>query len=137
METLVANIASAKIQRKTEGGKNYLVAPVSMIAPGVLNGSKGALFYPVDEIKKCVTNWNGMPLVVYHPVVEGKNVSAQHPGVLAKSGVGTVRNAKLTKNGRLVGEGWFEENKTQEVDARVYSALIQGNPIELSTGLFT
>jgi len=137
METFIANLAISRVQRRTVGGKDYLVAPLSLIVPGVLNGSKGALYYPPEEVAKCVDKWNGMPLVLYHPVIDGQNVSAKHPGVIEKSGLGVVKNARLGKNGRLIAEGWFDAKRTQLVDSRVYSSLTSGNPIELSTGLFT
>lgn len=137
METFVANLSASKARRVTENGKNYIVVPVSMIVPGVLNGSKGALYYPPEQVANNYEQWNGQPLVVYHPVVGGKNVSAKHPGVLEKSGVGVVRNSRITKTGRLVGECWFDEEATKRVDSRIHSKLIQGQPIEISTGLFT
>lgn len=136
METLVAVINSGKVQRRTVDGKSYLVAPLSLIVPGVLNGSDGPIFYSKDENAKCVPAWDGMPLVVYHPVVNGKNVSANHPGIIQKSGIGIVKNPKLSKTGSLIAQGWFDEKKCKVVDNRVYAALVSNRPIELSTGLF-
>lgn len=137
METLTANIAAAKIKRRTEGGKSYLVAPLSLLVPGVLNGSKGSLYYPPEEVARNHQQWNNIPLVVYHPTDNGRNVSAKHPGILEKSGVGFIRNARINPKGKLVAEGWFDEQAVKRVDSRVYSSLSQGIPIELSTGLFT
>ena len=48
METVVANF-SGKARRETWDGREYLVAPATLIVPGVLNGSQGPLFYPPDE----------------------------------------------------------------------------------------
>lgn len=118
-------------------GRDHFVVPVSMIVPGVLNGSKGALYYSASEIAKNYDAWNGMPLVVYHPIRNGQPVSARHPEVLNSQSVGVVLKSRINTNGKLIAEGWFDVKKTKKVDERVYNALAKGEKIELSTGLFT
>ncbi len=135
METLTANLAG-KTRREVRNGREYVVAPMTLIVPGVLNGSQGSLFYPEEEIKKNTAAWNGMPLVVDHPYDAGGNpISARNPTVLDAQGVGEVFNAKV--NGKLVAEGWFDVEKTQKIDARILNSLDAGQLLELSTGLFT
>lgn len=137
MEILTVNVVG-KARRATVGGKSYLVAPLSLIVPGVLNGSKGSLYYPVEEISKNVSAWNNVPLVVNHPQSpDGTHRSAREPDVLAKQGIGSVKKAAVLKDGRLTAEGWFDEEACRRVDNRVLSALQQGKQIELSTGLYT
>ena len=46
MQRLTVNFAG-QVKRVTRNGREWLVAPMSLINPGVLNGSKGALFYPL------------------------------------------------------------------------------------------
>ena len=135
-ENLTANIAGG-IKHKVVDGKSYLVAPLSLIVPGVLAGSKGPLYYPAEEVQNGYEAWEQIPLVVYHPVRDGQNVSAQHPGVIEKQGIGFVKNAHISKQGKLRGYGYFDVEKTKQVDARIYDRLVAGDPIELSTGLFT
>lgn len=137
METLIANLSVSKAQRRMLDGKSYLVATASIIVPGVLNGSKGPLFYPPEHVAKGAPGWENIPIVVYHPTVLGQNVSAKHPGVLDRSGIGFVKNSKINRNGRNIVQCWFDEAKTKKVDMRVYNSLNAGKPIELSTGLFT
>ena len=48
-------------------GQDYLVVPMTMITPGVLNGSNGPLLYTEDELAKNPAAWNGMTIVVNHP----------------------------------------------------------------------
>ena len=134
MEKLIANLAGAT-RRERLGGREYLVAPLTMIVPGVLNGSKGALYYPDDEIAKSPSAWNHMPIVAYHPVENGVHVSARHPAVLDKQGIGYVFGAKA--EGKLTAEGWFDVERTEAVDNRILQALEEGRQLELSTGLFT
>jgi hypothetical protein len=103
--------------------------------PGVLEGSRGPLLYPPDEVAKNVGAWNGMPLVVYHPESDGSHTSARNPSVLTNQGVGTIFNT--VSNGKLSAEAWFDEGRTRNVDRRVLAMLEKGEKIEISTGLYT
>ena len=134
METITLNYKPVgRSRRETLGGREYLVAPLSMLVPGVLNGSRGPLFYPPELVNKNPAVWNHMPIVVYHPMENGKPTSARDPYIIDKQGIGYVFRSK--ENGRA--EGWFDVENTKRVDPRVYSALIKHQPMELSTGLFT
>lgn len=117
------------------GGQEYLVAEATSIVPGVLPGSKGSLYYPPDQIENSTSQWDDIPLVVYHPIHNGQHVSAKFPGILEKQGVGFIRKSQY--KGKLQHECWFNANDTKRVDRRVYDNLRNRKPIELSTGLFT
>lgn len=107
-----------------------------MLVEGVLNGSKGPLYYPLDEIARNADGWNAMPLTVGHPTApDGSHISARDPAVLNKHGIGYVFRTEA--NGKLTGEGWFDVEATRRVDSRILSALEAGRSLELSTGLFT
>ena len=116
-------------------GRDYLVAPLTMLVPGVLNGSQGPLLYPDDEVELSTDQWNGMPIVLNHPTVNGVPVSARDPDLLETYGIGTVYRSVF--NQKLVAEGWFDVLNTQRVDSRVLEWLDSNTPFELSTGLFT
>jgi hypothetical protein len=131
---LVSNLAGS-IRREILGGQEYIVAPVTMIVPGVLNGSQGPLLYTLEEIGKNLERWNGIPLVVYHPTHNGEYTSARDPEVLNTQGIGRVFGAAV--NGKLTAEAWFNVADVRRVDQRVLDSLEQGKPIELSTGLLT
>ena len=137
-ETIVSNFAG-QVRRAALNGRTYLVAPLSLIVPGVLAGSQGPLYYPPEEIARNHQEWEGMPLVAYHPFADGKNVSANHPGVLERQGIGFVRKPHIDplKNNRLTAEGWFDVENTRRINKSILNALERGQPIELSTGLFT
>lgn len=134
METFSLNFR-ASARRATMNGRAYLVAPLTLIVPGVLNGSKGPLLYPMEEVARDPTVWNNVPIVVYHPTRNGAHVSARDPDVLDKQGIGVVLRSQV-KN-KLVAEGWFDVEATRRIDNRVLKALEAGQKIELSTGLFT
>jgi hypothetical protein len=144
VEIVVANLAAAKTKRVTWNGRDYIVAPLTLIVPGVLPGSQGPLLYPAEEVRKNPTDWNGMPIVVYHPLgPDGRPTSARDPQILEKSGIGTVFNGAVRDVaatggkavGKLAAEGWFDVQRTKEIDNRVLEALEKGRPMELSTGL--
>lgn len=132
METLVANLGKAR--RTLRHGREFVVAPATLIVPGVLHGSKGALYYPPEEVARNVDSWNGMPLVVYHPVKAGKNVSARDPEIID---VGRVYNT--TFDGKLKAEAWFDVEmlKAAPEGVDVLNAIETGKQVELSTGLYT
>ena len=132
--TVTANLSTG-VQRKELHGREYLVAPLTMIVPGVLNGSKGPLLYPEEEVSKNPEAWNNMPIVVNHPTKNGSPVLARDPEVLERYQIGTVFNSKY--NGKLVAEGWFDLERTRKTNIGIYQKLTNNQPIELSTGLYT
>lgn len=134
METLVVNL-TGKVRRETLGGREYLVAPATLLVPGVLDGSQGPLLYTLDDIQQDPARWNGMPIVVGHPYEGGLEISARRPDVLDSQGIGYVFNAQV--NGKLSADLWFDVERTRKVDERIIGALEQSKPIELSTGLLT
>lgn len=133
MEFVLAN--AGKVRREKMHGRDYIVAPLTLIVPGVLNGSQGALYYPPDEVQRFPGMWNGIPMVMGHPSEEGKHVSARIPRVIEKYAVGTVYND--TFDGKRRAEGWFDEERVKKVAPRLHRMLLNGDAIEVSTGLFT
>lgn len=130
MERITTN-GIGRARRATVDGRDYFVAPLTTIVPGVLAGSQGALLYPPEEIKRTAAAWDGVPITVYHPPR-----SARDPGVLNKQGIGFLRNSRWSGR-KLVHDGYFDVARTRTVDPRVYDALLNGRPMELSTGLYT
>ena len=129
METLVANI-SADTRRERLKGRFYVVAPVTMIAPGVLNGSKGPLLYEAKDIATDIEAWNVVPLLLGHPE-EG---SGRTPIVLEKQVLGTIFNVKIVDD-KLVGEAWFDEARAKEYNPVILFNLRAKRKMEISTGL--
>jgi hypothetical protein len=141
VEIIVANLAGQS-RHVTQNGREYIVAPLILIVPGVLSGSNGPLLYPPEEVAADPLAWNNMPLVAYHPTKNGVPVSARDPEILESRGIGYVFRTHVS-NGRLKAEGWFDVELTRKVDtylpdnAKILPRLEAGLPIELSTGLFT
>lgn len=134
MEGIVIN-ATLAVRSVVKDGRTYLVAPMTMIVPGVLHGSNGPLLYPPDEVARSVDAWNGMPITNGHPKVSGQYVSGRSPGVTQ---LGSVFNARLRDRDRaLQAEAWFDEEVTRTSAPDVHQRLVARLPVGLSTGLFT
>ncbi len=136
MLTLTVNLTAAA-RSESINGRPYLVAPMTLIVPGVLNGSRGPLLYPPEEIERSVAAWNGVPLVLGHPRnSNGVPISARSLEILNRIGLGFVQGAR-TENGKLMAEGWFDVIRMKEVHPAALARLQGGLPLELSTGLNT
>ena len=116
--------------------KKHLIVPVIMIVEGVLNGSHGPLYHPVEEFGKFPESWNGIPVVINHPESDGHAISANSPEVVDNLAVGRVYNCQVVSN-KLTGEVWLEEEKLGKVSADTLSAVNSKKPIEISVGVFT
>lgn len=139
MERLSLTInTNGRVRRAYKNNREYLVAPLTLIVPGVLSGSQGPIYYPPDEIARDPHGWEGMPLLAYHPQLpSGEHVSANHAGIVEKQGIGFVSKPAINPvKQTLNGEGWFDVERVAKVDPRILNALKAGQPIELSTGLF-
>ena len=140
MEKLIANLASSKVRTETLKGKDYFVAPVSMILEGVWPGSSGPILYPEAEIAKSIPAWNHKPITVEHPKdAQGNLVSGALTESLEKFSLGIVLNAKYNKRTKkLQAEAWFEKDRFAKVEggAQIEAALLANQKLEVSTGLF-
>lgn len=131
MEILIANLG--KVRRVSLAGREYLVAPVTTVVPGVLNGSAGPLLYEAADCIDSVDSWNMIPIVVNHPKINGEFVTARRPDVLEKVGIGFLFNTQF--NNQLEHEAWFDILNVRRIDPRIEKRLLAGLPLEVSTGL--
>ena len=119
-------------------GRDYIVVPMVMITEGIHNGSNGPLFYPEDEFTRNPGTWNHIPVVVYHPSINGVGVSACDPDILTVHKVGVVMNTKWDSSAKkLRAEAWIEENRANDVDERIMERINNREMMEVSTGLFS
>lgn len=135
LRTLTANI-SGTVREEKLLGRNYLVAPVTMIKEGVLHGNNGGMFYANSRINRGIDRWNGAPLTYGHPEDEnGNKISARSPDVINEYSLGFVFNTSF--DNALRGEAWFDVEVTNNKDPKLLNKIRKGKQIELSTGLFT
>lgn len=125
----VVNYSAKSLTRTNYLGRDYLVAPVTLIRPGVLNGSQGPILYELDDMEESVDAWNGKPLLLGHPV--GR--SGMEPDIIESTGVGWVFNAAV--RGKLVAEAWFDIEKTRRLNRELLTQIEARKPVEVSTGL--
>ena len=141
MEKVLHRLTTNRIRRERLHGREFIVATGTILREGVLNGSKGRLYYPADEIAADVQAWNGFPIVVYHPTKnydgQAVPVSARDPEVADVSEIGRVYRARMVGTNRLRAELWFDSDLMKSRFSSLYARIQSGNPIELSTGLFT
>lgn len=135
MERIICNIGSSPTRKEVFEGRNYIVAPAVMAAEGVINGSQGPLYYPKEDLSKTPVIWNHKPIVIDHPMKDGKGISACDPVIMESRKVGMLLNTIW--DGKLKTECWFEEEKTKKVEPRILEALEKNQKMEVSTGLFT
>ena len=130
------NNGKPKTRIETLEGKEYLVAPMVMIVEGVFEGSDGPIYYPSEELAKTPESWNHKPIVNYHPEENGSGISACSPIVIETRKVGLIMNTTYKSGNKLAAEAWLDQEKLKKVDDRVLKMIQNGEPVEVSTGLF-
>ena len=131
-QVLTYNATAKAASKRTIDGEDYMVVPVVALKEGILNG----VFYSASEIQKFAEAWNGVPVPVGHPAINGVNVSANTPEFEGKQNIGKFYNAKC-KGGKLKGEIWINIEKAKRLGfASVITHFEQGKLMEVSTGLF-
>lgn len=136
LTSFVGNLSTlGRVRRENVDGRQYLVANVVLVVPGVLAGSKGPLLYPANIVQGMTTSWDFVPVTVNHPRNrDGVPISARDPGA-AGTIIGFLRRPNYTD--RLRAEAWIDVLVAKRVDARIVANLERGNAVEVSTGLFT
>jgi len=131
LERLTLNLAGPIRHAELEG-RDHLVVPTTMIVEGVLNGSRGPLFYPAEELESSVPAWNHKPIVVYHP----REGSACDPEVLNTRKIGVILNTSWDAP-KLRTESWIDILAANRVDKRIIESLEENKTVEVSTGVYT
>jgi len=124
-----------RFRTETLEGKKHVIVPVVMAIEGILNGSKGPLYYPASELRASVPHWNGRPIVIYHPSME-HSCMAGSPEVFSRQKVGVVFRARF-EGKALKADAWLDPDRLAAVDRRILAAINRGEMVEISTGLFT
>jgi len=107
-----------------------------MMVEGVHRGSHGALLHLINDLGKFPEAWNGIPVVINHPVKDGVNVSANSPDIVDEQIIGRVYNAHVKDNAKLAAEVWIDEERIKQISANVLRQLQEGKTLEVSLGVF-
>jgi len=133
MYTYVANLNRVG-SLQGRGGTLYYVATATIIKPGILNGSKGKLLYPMEHIEASTDKWEGVPISLEHPVENNEFFPVRYEETFKYNSLGFLTKPKIV-NHSLRAEAWFDLEKVKNVSSVLHDKLIQGHPIEVSTGL--
>jgi hypothetical protein len=123
-------------EAKTIAGKEYLIIPVVMIREGVHCGSAGPLLHVVEELEKSVPLWDGKPVTISHPSVNGVFVSADDPTVLANWAVGEVHDVRM-EGDKLRANAWLDVQKLAALSPDTLTMIQNCELIEVSVGVFS
>lgn len=129
---------AGKPQQREFLGQPHTVIPLVALVEGVLQGVNAPApeYVSAEAMARSVMSWNGRPVVIDHPRVNGQLVSANLPEVLETELVGQVFNARV-EEGKLKMEAWVN-NKDYGAERinNTLSRVLEGEVVELSTGFF-
>lgn len=142
MDPLLLELESTPVlnaRRELLGGREYVVANAVILKHGVLPGSKGPLYYPLNEVTADQGIWNGIPVTARHPFVTKPDgtplhVSARRPDIHNAFVVGMLFNDRVDGDKRSL-EVWFDVQNANRIDPRIVPAVLAGKEINGSTGL--
>jgi hypothetical protein len=136
LEHITTNLVANKkaIRREKLEGREHIVVPCVMLTEGVHEGNEGPLFYPAKELKKSTRLWNHRPIVLYHPTLNGKGISACDPLIMNSRKTGLILNTQY--DNKLRSEAWLEESRMDVVDERIRQFIDNAQMMEVSTGLY-
>lgn len=134
LESLLVNYTA---RREMFDNRPHVVVPVVLLTEGVHVGSAGPTFYPQEEISTFAQTWNGVPVPVFHPEVDGQLVSCNHPEIMEQYNVGRLWNVIWDAGeAKLRGEVWIDIERARQISPDVLTMVYEGRPLEVSTGLF-
>ena len=143
MEAIANRISNTTVRRTTFYGRTHVVAPVVLMTAGIHHGSRGRVLYTAEELSRMPITWHGRPVPIMHPTDnDGSPRSCNDPDIMEAQAVGRVFNVEWEQGTqRLKGELWIDEQRAKEVCQRmnlpdVVNMIDQGQPVEVSTGLF-
>lgn len=128
--TFKGSASAAKLE--THDGIEYAIIPVVAIVEGVLNNA----LVTAKEFGKYVQAWEGRPIPVDHPEINGMHVSSNLPDILASRVVGRFHNVNVKAN-KLVGEIWLDINAAIKKGFQTLVDRVKaGEVLEVSTAYF-
>ena len=136
MHAVVQANSGYTTRRETVDGSPYMVVPVTMMVEGVHNGNQGPLYHPAEELAAAVAAWANAPITISHPQDGEEFVSVTAPGIAEQYVVGEIRNPRM-EGERLRAEAWVNENELKEKSPEAHTIIENGEPLEVSTGLFS
>ena len=116
-------------------GRDHLVVPIVALVEGVIHAvnAEHPEYVPLPVLQAARDSWNGMPVMLGHPMKDGKPVSANEPGIKEKFGFGVIRNSNI--NGTKLGmEALVDIAKLESLHPSLLADLQIGEQVEVSVG---
>jgi hypothetical protein len=140
MTLTIGAAETALIRAETLAGKEYTVVPVIAVVEGVLQGANSTEpeLAVASEFGKYPDAWNGRPVVLRHPQVQGIYVSANHPQIMEDWHFGFMFNTMLDGT-KLKTEAWIDNARVAELGGDFQTTLDRinaGEVINVSVGIF-
>lgn len=130
--------ALGAVRTEMWNGKEHLVVPVVALQEAAIHAvnAKNREFVPASTLIASAGRWNGHPLVVGHPVRDGRQISAHSDAVLAQHGFGFIRQAMM--NGKRLGmEAMVDPARLEALGhSQLLADLRAGKPVEVSVGAY-
>jgi hypothetical protein len=131
-----SNTATAyQVRTKTYQGRKHLIVPVVMMINGVHSGSHGPILHTDAEFGKFPASWDGIPVMIGHPKLDGSYVSANVPEVMEQA-VGRVFHSHI-KDGKLKAEVWLDKQRMIAQSPEALSYIMQNRALDVSIGVFS
>jgi len=132
MHKVSVNVSAKHIRNDNMNGQDYIVVPLVMAIDGVVMNEA---LVPQEEF--CPEAWNGRPVTIGHPQVNGMDVSANDPDILQKYSVGQLFNCKI-EDGKLKAEAWVDPKRCEAISQAGVVAMLRDKTgcLDVSTGYF-
>jgi len=132
MHKVSVNVSAQHIRNEQMDGKDFIVVPVVMAIDGVVMNEA---LVPEEEFSP--EAWNGRPVTIGHPKVNGEDVSANSPDILKEWAVGQLFNTHV-EDGKLKSEAWIEVARCKALRQQGLLDTLkdQNAQLDVSTGYF-
>lgn len=131
---------NGSIRTAQHDGKEHMVVPVIALVEGVVwaYNSEHPEFVSAEVLSKSVNQWEDRPVVIDHPAIGDKRVTANHPEIQEQYAVGFTKNARMDGK-QLKMEAWVDPEKMaslNEDSQKLLEALQNNEMLEVSIGAF-
>jgi len=129
--------STGRIRRETMDGKQYMVVPVTALMEGVIHAVNAPHpeFVPLTTLQKAAASFNGRPVMLGHPVKNGRQCSANDPEILNQSSLGIIFNSRV-EGIKLLMDTWLEEERVKKLAPGMYDRLLAEKLEEVSVGAY-
>ncbi len=131
--------ATGQPRNETIDGRVHLIVPCIALQESVIHAVNSAIpeMVPLDTLKAAAKSWDGKPVLLGHPIKEGKQIPANSPGIFEAHGLGRIRNPRV-EGTKLLMDACLDPTLVEKVGGAKLLRHIQSgqNHIEVSVGAY-